>query len=156
VLQCVVHSAVQNHNYVIGGLPLRQLLTLADLLELHGEAVDWGEIEARAARHGLSGHLHGHLWLAHRVLGVPLPQNYRISAWPRLHEQRALVNFMLRWPPVIHRNLYESLRREHIEALYHCGSSPLALTIARIRHLAVRLLQSDWSDNKAEALRPRR
>jgi Uncharacterised nucleotidyltransferase len=155
VLQCILHSSLQNHNHAVGGLPLRQLLTLADLLEQHGDAVDWGEIEAHALRSGLSQQLHAHLWLGHRVLGFPLPQSSRISARSRLHEQRAVVNFMLRWPPVIHRNLYESLRREHIEALYHCGSSPVALTIARARHLAVRLRHSAWSDNRTEALRPR-
>lgn len=155
VLQCILHSALHDHNHLVGGLPLRQLLTLATLLEVHGPAVDWAEIEHRSALHGLSTQVRAHLWLGHRLLATPLPSAQCASARSRLHEQRVLGNFMLRWPPVIHRNLCESLRKEHVEALYHHGDWPLALTVARVRHLAVRLRHSNWAETKEEVLRPR-
>jgi hypothetical protein len=155
VLHSIVHSAIHDHNHTVGGLPLRQLLTLADLLRAHGSAVDWDEIEARSSRHGLRRAVRAHLWLGHRLLGIPLPPGQRGSVSARVHEQRVVANFVARWPAVVHRNLIEALRREHLEALYQHGDRPLARTGAAVRHLAQRVRGHSWADNKGEALKPR-
>jgi hypothetical protein len=139
VLHNVLHSAVQDRNHVIAGLPLRQLLTLCRLVETYGSAIDWAMIGRRMEEHGLARQLRDHLWLAHRFTGMNLPDPNR-SLWSRLHETRVLVSFALGWPAHLQRNVQDAMGRDYLDSLYHHGNQPLKLSAARIRHTA-RLLR---------------
>jgi hypothetical protein len=155
VLHCILHSAASDRNHTVGGLPLRQLLTLVDLIEFHGASIDWVEIDDRSAGHGLSSLVHAHLWLAHRLLGLPLTQHQWASVRSRVHEQRVRANFAAGWPAWLHRNLIDALRREHLEDLYAHGDRPLGMAWAGTRHLLGRLRQYSWAENRNEATRHR-
>lgn len=142
VLHCVLHAAVQDHNQAVAGLPLRHLLTLTSLIQVHGRCVDWALIDARMDGHGLSRALRNHLWLAHRFTGLMLPEGYPDGMRPRFHEARVLANFGLGWPAHLRRNLRLAFARDYLDALYSHGDHPLKLGAARVRH-AVRLLHRD-------------
>jgi hypothetical protein len=133
VLHCILHSAVQDCNHAVGGLPLRQLLVLSRLTETHGAAVDWGMIGRRMEEHGLARHLRDHLWLAHRFAGMDLRVG-NVSAWSRLHEGRVLASFALGWPAHVQRNVRGAMHRDYLDSLYHHGNQPLRLGAARVRH----------------------
>lgn len=141
VLHSVLHSAIQDLNHAVGGLPLRQLLSLRQLVERHGEAIDWTEIWRRMNAHGLSRVLRDHLWLAHRVVGLELPA----GPWglaPRLHEARVLASFAMTWPADVQRNMRFAFGREYMDSLYAHRDRPLHLAVARLRH-AVRIARRD-------------
>lgn len=133
VLHNVLHSAVQDGNHVMGGLPLRQLLILSRLVETHGASIDWNMIGRRMEEHKLARHLRDHLWLAHRFAGMELPDD-DVSVWSRLHEGRVRANFALGWPAHLQRNLRGAMQRDYLDSLYHHGNQPLRLGVARVRH----------------------
>jgi peroxiredoxin len=152
VLHCILHSALQDVDHASAGLPLRQLLTLTHLARAHGSAMDWSEINTRAENHGVSGVVRDHLWLAHRLAGLPLPHGRWDGARPRLYELRVLANFSLGWPADLHRNLHLAFESDHLDSLYAHGGSPPRLAAARVRH-AVQMLQRDWRGNSRKAFR---
>lgn len=145
VLHNVLHSAVQDLNHTTGGLPLRQLLTLAGLVRGHADAIDWRWIHRRMRDHGLERELRDHLWLAHRFGGMELPPEQRAQPPGRgreLHEARVLVNFALGWPADVHRNLRFAFGRAYLDFLYGHGDRPGRLAAARARH-AVNVARRD-------------
>jgi hypothetical protein len=141
-LHSVLHASVQDLGHAVAALPLRQLLTLAHLDRVHGPALDWRAIRARMEAHGLSRVLRDHVWLAHRLAGLALPE----GAWgrwgERSHELRVLANFGLGWPAHLHRNLLDAFDRTYLDALYEHGDRPLGLARAWGRH-AGHLLRRD-------------
>lgn len=141
VLHNVLHSAVQDLNHAVGGLPLRQLLTLSRLVQLHGPAIDWPRIQRRMARHGLERTLNDHLWLTHRFTGMPFPLDRR-GLRPRLHEMFVLANFSLSWPPHVQRNLRFAFGHAYLDSLYSHEGRPCRVAAARARH-AARVLRRD-------------
>jgi hypothetical protein len=142
VLHNILHSAVQDLNHTVGGLPLRQLLTLAGLARVHGPAVDWPAIERRMQEHGLGGTYHDHLWLTHRLTGMALPDKVGGGPSARLHERWALASFALGWPADAQRNLRHAFGRAYLDSLYAHGNRPLQLAWARARH-GVTVLRRD-------------
>ena len=142
VLHNILHSAVQDLNHVVGGLPLRQLLTLAGLARVHGAAVDWPGIERRMQEHGLGGTYHDHLWLTHRLTGMALPDNVGGGPGARLYERWALASYALGWPANAQRNVRHAFGRAYLDSLYAHGDRPLQLAWARARH-AVTVLRRD-------------
>lgn len=142
VLHNILHSAVQDLNHAVGGLPLRQLVTLAGLTRAHGPAVDWQAIERRMQEHGLGGTYHDHLWLTHRLTGMALPDGVGGTPAARLHERWALASFALGWPADAQRNLRHAFGRAYLDSLYAHGDRPLQLAWARARH-GVTVLRRD-------------
>jgi hypothetical protein len=150
VLHNVLHAAIQDLNHAVGGLPLRQLLTLAGLLRAHGAQVDWASVRRAMDGHGLGAELTSYVWLAHRFAGMPLPPGNR-GVLPRLHEARVLASFALVWPAHVHRNLRYAFGRAYLDSLYAHGDRPLKLAAARARH-AGRLLRQGRHDAVEQAL----
>jgi hypothetical protein len=150
VLNNILHSAVQDLDHAVGALPLRQLLTLSQLVRTHGSAVDWAEIDRRMELPGLGGELRDHLWLAHRVAGMPRPDASR-RVRPRVHEARVLASFALGWPADVQRNLRFAFGRAYLDSLYEHGDRSLKLTEARIRH-AAHLVRRDGRSVLTKAL----
>jgi hypothetical protein len=154
VLHSIMHSAVQDLNHVVAGLPLRRLLSLSELVRIHGPRIDWDAIRRPMDDHGLGRHLRGHLWLAHRLTGMPLPGG-SWGVWPRQHELRVLASFALGWPPEVQRNLRFAFGRAYLDSLYHHGNHPLRLGGARTRH-ALRILRRDGMKALADVRASRR
>jgi hypothetical protein len=154
VFQCILHSAVQDLTHAFAVLPMRQLLTLAHLVRAHGSAVDWSEIDRRAASGGLSEVVRDHVWLAQRMAGLPAHNRQLGGARPRVHELRVLANFSLGWPVDLRWNLRYAFGSEHLDELYHHGDRPWQLASARVRH-AVRLLGRDWNGSLSQAFEQR-
>lgn len=153
VLHNILHAAVQDFNHAVGGLPLRQLVTLAGLVEAHGPAVDWADIRQAMNEHGLGRALRDHLWLAHRFAGMPLPPGD--WGWPaRLHEARVVASFALVWPAHVQRNLRYAFGSAYLDSLYGHGDRPLELAAARARH-AAKLLRQGRRAAFDESIRPR-
>jgi hypothetical protein len=154
VLHCILHSALQDVDHASAGLPLRQLLTLTYLARVHRSAIDWSEITTRAQNHGVSQVVRDHLWLAHRLAGLSLPDGRWDGVRPRLHELRVLANFSLGWPADLHRNLHLAFESAHLDSLYAHGGSRSRLAAARARH-AVQMVQRDWRGSSRKAFRQR-
>jgi hypothetical protein len=151
VLHNVLHSAVQDLEHAVAGLPLRQLVTLTRLVRVHGSSVDWTAVGQRMQAHGLTNELRDYLWLAHRLAGMPLPDGRYGTIGSRSHEARVLASFGLRWPPELQRNLRFAFRREYLDTLYSHGNRPSRLVLARARH-AVRVLRQDGRGALHEAV----
>lgn len=135
VLHAILHSAVQDLNHAVAGLPLRHLLLLTDLVREHGDTVDWTAI-ARAMRgHALGALLRDHLWLAHRFAAMPLPAG-QYGTGARSHEAHVILSFALSWPPDVRRNLRFAFAAEYLDSLYEHRNRPVPLAVARARHAA--------------------
>jgi hypothetical protein len=154
VLQCILHSALQDFNHAFAGLPLRQLLTLARLVEAHPATVNWSDIYARAESQGFSTVVRDHLWLAHRFAGLPLPQGDWDGIRPRLHELWVLANFSLGWPPDLRMRLHWAFDRTYLDSLYRHDNRLPRFAAARTRHL-INLLRRDWRGNLSKAFEQR-
>lgn len=142
MLHNVLHSAVQDLNHAVAGLPLRQLLTLARLAHVHRSAVDWTAIRVRMDAHDLSTVLRDHLWLTHQLAGLALPDGPWGGVGMRLYEGRVLASFGLGWPSHLQRNVRQAFERPYLDALYAHGNHPLKLASARARH-AIHVLHRD-------------
>jgi hypothetical protein len=154
VLHCILHSALVDLNHSVAGLPLRQLMTLTQLVQAHGSSASWAEIDTTAQAHGLTAAVRAHVWLAHRLCGLALPAGYRGGLRERLHEARVLANFGLGWPAELQRNLHFAFGRDYLDSLYSHGGRPLRLAVARARHTR-HLLHRDWRANLEEAVQRR-
>jgi hypothetical protein len=135
VLHNILHSAVQDLDHAVAGLPLRQLLTLARLVQRYGPELDWKLIRRRMGDQNLTSEYRDHLWMAHRLAGMPLPEDSGAEVSARLHEARAVGSFALRWPAEVHRNLRYALGPDYLDVLYSHGDRPLELARARVRHV---------------------
>jgi hypothetical protein len=142
VLYNILHSVVQDMDHLAGAMPLRQLLTLAQLVQLHGDAVDWDAINRTMDAERLSSALRDHLWLAHRLVGMPLPAPRSGGIGERLHEFRATANFGFLGAAHFQRRVLLGFERRRMDTLYGLGNGPLALTKARCRH-ATHLVRRD-------------
>jgi Uncharacterised nucleotidyltransferase len=142
VLHSVLHASVQDLGHAVAALPLRQLLTLAHLGRVHGSAVDWNAIRGQMDAHGLAKVFRDHVWLAHRLAGLALPDGSWGGRGERRHELRVLANFGLGWPAHVHRNLLDAFDRGYLDALYAHGDRPVKLARAWGRH-AAHLLRRD-------------
>ncbi len=136
VLHNVLHAAVQDLNHVVRGLPLRQLVALARLVEVHGSETDWEEIQARMAAHRLSEVLRDHLRLTNRLIGIEAPDTLLDGTRWHLHERSVLISFALGWPVEIQRNLRFAFGTAYLDWLYHHDNRRSRLATARARHAA--------------------
>jgi Uncharacterised nucleotidyltransferase len=141
VLHGVLHSAIQDLNHAVAGLPLRHLLILADLAQAHGRAVDWPVIYGAMENHGLGRPLRDHIWLAHRFAGMERPPGESGSG-AQAHEALVLASFAVGWPADTRRNLRFAFGRDYLDFLYGHGDRPVPLAGARARH-ALRILGRD-------------
>ena len=96
IVHNLLHSELQDRGADLGFVWLRQLLDLAALVRQLGAAVDWPEVQARFASAGVGGIVAKRLYLAHRLLGLPMPDGIEPALASILHHRRALAQ--LRWP----------------------------------------------------------
>lgn len=154
VLNNVLHASIKDLNHAARGLPLRQLVALARLLQLHGPGLDWGEIEARMAAHGLSKVLQDHLRLTDRLIGIDAPAPLLDGSQWHAHERAVLLSFALGWPAELQRNLRFAFGAAYLDWLYGHGNRGSRLAAARARH-AVHVLRRDGAAAARQAMRRR-
>jgi hypothetical protein len=134
VLHNVLHSIVQDMDHLAGTMPLRQLVTLARLEQVHGELVEWAIVQRAMAACGQSSALRDHLWLAHQLVGMPLPAPIGGGVGERFHETRAMANFSFVRAAHLQRRVLLGLERRRLDDFYGHGNRPLKLMAARVRH----------------------
>jgi hypothetical protein len=87
VLHNVLHAQIQDHNYEVFGLPLRQLHTLSAFVRAQGSTIDWPTVRSRMARVGQTAVLDAYLDLARRFMALPAGLAPRST--PALRARRA-------------------------------------------------------------------
>ena len=73
VIHNVVHASVQDLNHAVGGLPLRQLVTLTGLVRARGPEFDFAGGGRALRRPRAERRTARYVWLAHRFAALPLP-----------------------------------------------------------------------------------
>jgi hypothetical protein len=90
MIQAVAHAQLADQAYVLGQLPVRELVDFARLHEAFAHEIDWPKVVQRFASCGFATALELHLLAVERLLGVPIEPAIRISATARALYQRAL------------------------------------------------------------------
>jgi hypothetical protein len=134
----VFHAQVQDRGYELGLCWLRQLQDFAEICRRHGESIDWDALRHLMRRHGLEAVLSAQVYLAHRLLGLPIPAEIPAGFRTRLHYQRCL--FLLRWPWAMWATrmwagLTAPFKRYHIALTYGCSLNPIDINLHRLKHV---------------------
>jgi len=139
----IFHAQVQDRNYVLGTLPVRQIYDFAALNERLNGSIDWQALSERMRAHGLHKVLAAHLYQADKLFGVSIDPVVLGSPGPalgtRLHFRRCLTQF--RWRPLgsIARSLgalTHPFKKYNIELIYGQSNGLFSLLIKRLRHAA--------------------
>ena len=90
MVQSVAHAQLADQAYILGQLPVRELVDFARLYEAFAREVDWSEFAQQFAACGFATALEFHLLAAERLLGVPIAPRVRSSVTARAFYRRAL------------------------------------------------------------------
>jgi hypothetical protein len=142
VLHNIVHSLVQDMDHLSGAMPLRQIVTLAHLARTHGRSIDWAAISRTMDAHGFSSTYRDHLWLAHQLVGLSLPEQGPGGVRERFHVRRSIANFGFIRSAHLQRRILLGFESRRMVALYGPLDHPLGLTKVRCRH-ATRIVRRD-------------
>jgi hypothetical protein len=137
VVHNVLHSELQDWGSDAGFVWLRQLLDLAALCRQLGQRVAWPEVQATFAGRGLARVLTKRLYLAHRLLGLPLPPGLVPTFADALHYRRCLGQ--LRWPALMRGiRLWATLMSPFdvrlLDVIYGSGTGRWRAAVGRVRH----------------------
>ena len=94
----IVHSEIHHENFELGKISLRDLLDLVLMARLYSTSPDWSCIRARMAEHGLARVAESYAHMAHKLLGIPLPEGFVSRAGTASHYARCL--WLVGWPRV--------------------------------------------------------
>ena len=142
IVHNLLHSELQDRGDDVGFVWLRQLLDFVALCRLHGETIDWSWIRSRFAGRGLERLPVARLYMAERLLGMPMPPAVRPTLTARLHYRRCLAQLRWRWPMALGRlwaTLTSPLDARLLDVVYGSGGGRLGLARVRVRH-GLRLL----------------
>lgn len=103
VIHNLLHSELQDRGSDVGFVWLRQLLDFAALCRLHQAAIDWAKVRASFSRHNLERVPVARLYMANRLLGLPMPPGVRPTLGARLHYVRCLAILRWRWSMALAR-----------------------------------------------------
>jgi len=154
VVHHVVHAQIQDLNYAVAGIPLRQLHTLSRLLAHRDDEIDWGDVRSRLKAPRLNRSLVAYLHHAHRLLDAPVPSAMADNPRASAHLTVSLVFWQLGWPADVLRNLRFAFGTEYLESLYGNSRMGRGKWWRRLRH-AVNLLRHSPSDLLGELRQPR-
>jgi hypothetical protein len=155
VLHNVLHAQMQDLNFFAGGLPLRQLHTLVLLDQTLGFEIDWYGVRERMRYHGLGTAFDSYVFLAHRLLGMPLPPGEAPTKRAVAHYLRCLVFLELGWPADAMRNISFALGADYLDDIYGHRGRRAHLAWARARHIGQVLREQGWA-SVSEAFAKRR
>lgn len=129
VLHRLLESELQDLNYVVAGISLRQLYTYKVVVQKLRGDVDWRLVGNRLSAAGLGRVQAAHAHLLRKLFAIQLGPEVSIAA--RAHYYRCLAGFGLRWPPDLERNLRFAFDPVYMRHRYPGDS----LTAARLRHV---------------------
>jgi hypothetical protein len=86
-----LHAQLQNMEYAAGQFSLRDLCDIQYLLATRRAELDWPEIADLAQARGIFAYLAASLHLAHRLLGLEIPEPFAASRRARAHASRCLM-----------------------------------------------------------------
>ncbi len=144
IVHNLLHSELQDHGSHLAFVWLRQLVDFGALCRLHEGSMDWAAVRSRFDEHGLARVPVTRLYMAQRLLGLPMPAEIRPTLAARLHYRRCLAQLRWRWPMALARlwaTLASPLDSHLLDTVYGLEGGRLELARVRIRH-AFRLLHS--------------
>lgn len=136
VLFNIFHAAIQDRSHDLGRIPLRRLHDLCLLSEIYGDDIDWIAVREQMTFYKQSGAFDGYLYMAHQLLGMPLPPGLKITGAARLQLWLCL---LLKRRPFLRRivNLWGTFShpftRARLDYLYGTRQNYLALQKLRLR-----------------------
>ena len=138
IIHNLLHSELQDRGSDVGFVWLRQLLDFAALCRLHQGSIDWEKVRESFARHDLERVPVARLYMAHRLLGLPMPPGVRPTLGARLHYIRCLTILRWRWSMTLARfaaTTLSPLDGRLLGVIYGgADSRPRQLAWLRIRH----------------------
>lgn len=137
IVHNLVHSELQDRGADLGFVWLRQLLDLAALCRQLDAAVAWDQVQAHFTRRRLPGLVAKRLYLAHHLLGLPMPAAIRPTLTARLHYNRCLAQ--LRWPWITSAmrswaTIASPFDARLLDLMYDSGTGRRQIAIGRVRH----------------------
>ena len=153
----LLHSELQDRGSDVGFVWLRQLLDFVALCRLHEGAIEWSRVIDSFARHGLRRVPVKRLYMAQRLLGLPMPQGLRPTLAARFHYARCLTQLRWRWSMGLAGMAaagLSSLDGRLLDLIYETGEGRRALAGVRVRH-GLRLL-GHYGTNLPDIVRKRR
>jgi hypothetical protein len=137
IVHNVLHSELQDWGADAGFVWLRQLHDLAALCRQLGRTIVWPEVQASFAARGLAGVLAKRLYMADRLLGLPLPPSQAPTLGAHLHYRRCLVQMRRPWLMRCMRlwaTLISPLDVRLLDVIYGSGTSRWRAAVGRVRH----------------------
>jgi len=86
-----LHAQLQNMEYAAGNFSLRDLCDIQYLATTHKDSLDWQAIAGFARTRGVFRYLAASLHLAHRLLGLAIPQPFADNPRASRHAARCLL-----------------------------------------------------------------
>jgi putative nucleotidyltransferase-like protein len=137
-IHSIFHSEVQSQsNYALRRIPLRYLHDLSLLRRRHDAEIDWEQVQESLSRQGYGYLVPGFLYLANRLLGLPMPVGIPVTAAAKRHYGWCMAQ--LRWPALrasvsLWGVVAHPFRRPPVEYIYGEQRGPVALQINRLRY----------------------
>lgn len=121
ILHNLLHSALVNKAYARGRIPLRSLHELAMMQAAYRDRIDWVTIRHLMRQGGQMHLLRGSIYLAHRLLGCPLPDPIPATRRAKIHHARTRLQLRWLWlDELLERSFWFS--SEEICQRYRCDS----------------------------------
>lgn len=135
VLHSILHSEVVDRRHAQGLIGLRNLHDLSFLQRHFGATIDWEHVRSKMESHGKGHILRSYLFLARRLLNMPIPVEMSAGWRERLHERRCRARIAWGWWTIIEECL-EKFSAENICAIYGCSDALLPVMAGRLRYAA--------------------
>ncbi len=147
LLHNAFHAQVQDRGFALGKVPLRELDDVARLVGRYAAEIDWPRLDEVFRRSGYGRAWSAYRYMAHRLLGVPMPAIEAATGRDRRHLKRCL--FQLDEPLLtgalgLWAAATQPLRRCRIEYLYGRCANPLTLNLYRLRRTAELAREYRW------------
>jgi len=137
VLLLLMNFCLFEPQYCNRELPLRSLHDLAVISWRHGPNIDWVAIAETVARYSLDAPARAWFNMAHRLLGVPVPESLREDRTARRHARLCLLQLNLPWlarPFRYGTRLTWIFSAWRMDYRYGCGRKGWPLAATRLRH----------------------
>lgn len=86
----VAHAQLSNHDYLYGELGLRELLDFFRICHRHEREIDWMDVVRRFKESNAQTALAFHLLAGRELLGIPIPQEFRVKLAGLMHHAVAM------------------------------------------------------------------
>jgi hypothetical protein len=142
IVHNLLHSELQDRGADLGFVWLRQLLDLAALCRQLGDQIAWKEVQDHFVRLRMPRLLSKRLYMAHQLLGMPMPAGIKPTLAARLHYHRCIGQLRWDWLTKAMRfwaTMTSPIDPRLLDLLYDSGPSGRWDPILQVRH-AARLL----------------